>query len=125
MNSDHLIHLKFDYYEALEAKKDILYSEKELISLERTIKSYRVLRAGEMKFRVKLQKKVSEFLTSIKKLQKSLPKVENPEILERTSSEKFEKVRKLKEPKFSKEEGGSDIESQLREIQRKLSAIHG
>lgn len=128
MGNDSLIHLKFEYMEVLESKRDLLYSEKETLLLERIMKNYRALRMEEMKLRIKLQKKIMDAASSLRKLQKLFPKVAMPDAFEREEKEIEETQEILKKSrglKNARKEEPTGIESQLQEIQRKLSAIHG
>jgi|TARA_Y100000034_G_scaffold102405_1_gene127254 hypothetical protein len=119
MKSEDLIHLKFEYNEALQSKRNILYSEKNLIMITKKINNYLSLREDELKSKIKLHRKIKEMLTTIRKLQKIVPKIEVPKILKKESPEPKEKI-KIK-PKRKKD--SDHIESQLQEIQEKLNTL--
>ena len=116
MKSDDLIHLKFEYEEALESKKYILNSEKSLMIIAKTMERYFSLRTEELEGKIKLHRKMKETIASIKKLQKIIPQVETPKALKKETEKKVE-IR----PKKRKYE--DNIESQLQEIQGKLNAL--
>lgn len=116
MKSDDLIHLKFEYEEALESKKNILNSEKSLMIIAKTMERYFSLRTEELKEKIKLHKKMRGTIASIKNLQRVIPQVETPKALKK-ESEKNVEIR----PKKRKYE--DNIESQLQEIQGKLNAL--
>ena len=120
MKNENLIHIKFDYSEALESKKEILFVEKSLMIMESGIKNYASLRDNELDSKSKLHKKMKELAANIRKLQKNLPEVEYSK---KENNNNFEKDVK----KFKKETRIEDnsIEAQLNEIQRKLNAIKG
>lgn len=121
MENEHLIHLKFEYAEALESKKDLLYSEKKAVILEGIISRYRLLRMEEIKTKFRLQKKIKEVVGSLKKMQKTLPKIKIPDVLKGAEGEKEE----MKPRPGFKAKKSDDIESQLQEIQRKLNLLQG
>ena len=120
MDGEHFLHLKFEYNEALESKRDILYSEKTLISMGRKIKGYGMLRSEELKLKAKLQKKIMEAVNVMKKIHKIMPKVKIPEMLREGENRAFSKP----VVKRKTDDVDSDIEFQLQEIQRKLNALN-
>tara|TARA_Y100000296_G_scaffold87059_1_gene129539 strand:+ start:2194 stop:2565 length:372 start_codon:yes stop_codon:yes gene_type:complete len=121
MNNEDLIHLKFEYGEALQSKKDILYSEKNLMVIARKLNNYLSLRKEELKSKIKLHKKIRGTITTIKKLQKITPKIKVPKIIEK-ESHKIKKKKKTKiKPKIKKD--NNRIGSQLQEIQEKLNTL--
>ena len=116
MKNENLIHVKFDYAEAIASKKDILYVEKSLITSTMIIKEYISLRLNESKTRLKLHRKTKELITCIRKIQKDIPDVDFSGI---------SKEKDIKEPetKVKKREYDYSIKSQLQEIQNKLDAL--
>ncbi|MEK6898277.1 MAG: hypothetical protein AABX28_02865 [Nanoarchaeota archaeon] len=120
MKNENLIHLKFEYTEALESKKDILLVEKSLMILSGTIKDYSSLKVKEINVKQKLYGKIRESIVEIKKLQKSVPQVEMPALKNEDNISKKEIVQKNAKMKNK----DNSIESQLNEIQRKLRALN-
>ena len=125
-SNKNLIHLKFDYDEALNSKRDILYSERSLITITKIINNYLSLKAQELNVKLDLHKKLKEIVTHIRKLQKLIPDVKIPEILRKDEHEgeedKKEEFRKpINEKKYPVYD--SNIESQLQEIQEKLQNL--
>jgi len=114
MKNENLIHLKFDYEEAAESKKDLLYVQKSLMNFTLIIKEYISLRLNESKTRLNLHRKTKEFITNIKKIQKDIPDVEFSGISKEKENE---------EPKVKKKEYDLSIKSQLQEIQNKLDDL--
>jgi|TARA_Y100000310_G_scaffold130751_2_gene129872 hypothetical protein len=112
MKNESLIHVKFDYDEALQSKRDLLDTERFLMISTTKAKKYHSLKDEELKIKINLQKKVKELVTDIKKIQKNLPKIESEE-----------EVRAKKTTETKKVEHGDDIGSQLKEIQGKLNAL--
>jgi hypothetical protein len=125
-SNENLIHLKFDYDEALNSKRDILYSQRSLITIAKIINNYLSLKNQELNVKLELHKKLKETATHIRKLQKLIPDVKIPKILrkeeyeeEEVKKEEFRKpINKKKYPVYD-----NDIESQLQEIQEKLQNL--
>jgi len=119
MKEENLIHIKFELGEAIESKRDLLSSEAGLLKISKTINCYRSLRLEELKFKLKLLRKIKEIKTKINNLQKILPKGKIPEILKEKEQDELEiKIKKTKATKYDKE-----LESQLQNIQEKLRAL--
>ena len=114
MADEKLIHVRLEYEDAIESKKDILSSEIDLLKIIQTIKKYRELRSEEFKLKIRLYRQIKTLLTEIRRLQKNLPKLEIPRIL---------KGHEIKEIISKKEHYDGNIESQLREIQDKLNSL--
>ena len=116
MKNENLIHVKLEYGEALQSKKDILSSEMNLLRVTKMIKEYRLLRLEELKIKLKLYRKIKEIITTLKKMQTTLPKLKIPEILKNG--------REIEEPsKLPIREYDESLESQLQEIQDKLNSL--
>ena len=113
MADDKLIHVKLEYENAIESKKNILALEINLLKIIKIIKKYHELKSREFELKQKLYQKARTTLTEIRRLEKNLPKLELPEIL------KEEKPKKVSKKKIQKD----NIESQLLEIQNKLNAL--
>lgn len=121
MKNENLIHIKFEYEEALQSKKDILLSEMNLLKISKTIKNYSSLRLEELDLKLKLFKKIKEINADLRKLQISLPRLKIPEILKKDEDdEEISKVKEIKEGPYEE-----DIEYELQEIQDKLRSISG
>jgi len=119
MKNENLIHIKFEYEEALQSKKDILLSEMNLLKISKTMKNYSSLRLEELDLKLKLFKKIKEINADLGKLQISLPRLKIPEILKKDEdSEEVSKVKEIKERPYEE-----DIEYELQEIQDKLRSI--
>jgi len=124
MKSENLIHIKFEYDSALESKKDILASEIDLLKISQRLSRYKESREKELDIKLKAEKKVKALKSDIIKLQDLLPKIKIPKILkpEAESSEKEEVEEEIITPRI-KEEGKSQVEMELEEIQRKLGSL--
>ncbi len=121
MKSEDLIHLKFEYEEALQSKRNILYSEKNLMIIAKKMNNYISLREEELKTKVNLHRKIRGIIASIRKLQRVVPNFKVPKIIgkegHRIKKEEIVKIR----PKAVKSR--NNIESQLQEIQEKLNTL--
>jgi hypothetical protein len=120
MKDKNLIHIKFGYEEALQSKRDILYSEMNLIKISRIIKNYHSLRLEELKIKLNLHNKIKEINTYIKNLQTFFPHLKFPEILKK--DEDIEEVDNSKR-KIKERPHDESIEFQLQEIQGKLKSL--
>jgi len=118
MKNENLIHVKFEYEEACQSKKDVLSLEMTLLKILRTIKEYHPLRLEELKIKLKLYKKIKELITDIGKLQTTLPKLKIHEILKEEEKLDKSKIKEIKNGKYDR-----SLEFQLREIQDKLNKL--
>ena len=117
---ENIIHIKLEYQEALEAKKDILFSEMNLLKIAKKIQKYKELRKEELDLKLNILKKIKETKTEIRKLQRTLPKLEIPEILKK-SQENFE-TKEIGE-KVREKQDEDNLEYELKEIQNKLASL--
>ena len=119
MKDENLIHVKLEYPEAVQSKKDILSSERDLINLLRMIKRYHLLRKKELDLKLKTHKKIKELKTNLSKLHQIIPKIKIPDILKKEEEKPKEKlpVKKIEEYE------DKDLESQLQEIQERLRKL--
>lgn len=120
MNSnENLIHIKLENEEALESRRQILTSEREFLQMMQKIKNYHLLRSKELDTKIRLRNKIRSLINDIRKLQRTLPKLEIPKILQKEEDVEIEKIKvKTKKKKY-----GDDIEFQLQEIQDKLNTL--
>ncbi len=132
-NKGDLIHIRLEYEEALRAKRDIIASKIGLLRIARATKRYSSLRLEELDAKVKLYKLIKSLKLNVNNLRATLPKIRIPDILKKEEESKkdempkegkeVKEIRKKIEETEEKEYSG-DLEFQLEEIQRKLSAIH-
>ena len=114
MKNENLIHIKLDYEEALQSRKDLLYTEKALIMSAEAIGRYHSSRIDELNMKIKLHRKMKELITILKRIQKDIPDVE---------FSGMPKKKELERPKITVKKYDSSIKSQLQEIQRKLNSL--
>jgi hypothetical protein len=122
MKSENLIHVKLEYQEAINSKRDILSSEMNFLRTAGLIKKYRLLRMNELKTKLKLHRKIKEMLLNLKKMQTTLPKVKIPEILNK-DKEITEEPKKKTATKVKEKQYDLSLESQLEEIQDRLNDL--
>jgi hypothetical protein len=118
MVGENLIHIKLEYKEALQSKKDLLSSQMALLKAEKTIRGYRSYRAQGFQLRENLSKKIKGLRSSMWNLQKSLPKLKIPGILKKEVREE-----ELHEYPEGGETYDGDLEKQLHDIQRRLKEL--
>jgi len=114
-NKENLVHVKLDYNEALEAKKDLLSLELELIKILKIIKEYKSMRIRELRLKKQLRGKTSSTLTNTKRILGILPKIKLHNLLGNSI-------------KFTKEKRETDVrdlslENELEQIKEKLRAL--
>ena len=125
MKDENLVHLKFERNEALTGKREILYSEKNMLDLIGIMKRYKELRLEELRLKTRVQRKMKETISKLQKLREVLP---HPNV-EKILNKKMEKNIELKEedepnPIIKKRiETDENIDLQLRDIQRKLDEL--
>jgi len=114
MKNENLIHIRLDYEEAIQSRRDILYIEKSLMTFALAMENYYALRIEELNMKVKLHRKIKELITGIKRIQKNVPDVEFSGI---------PKKKEVEELTVKTKEYGSSIKSQLQEIREKLNSL--
>lgn len=118
MPSENLIHIKLEREEALESKRDLLASQIALLKVLRRINTYRVYRVREFELKLTLNKKIRELKVNLGSLQRVLPALKVPKILNKGVESEGKKTLKTS---FGVQD--SSIEGQLQEIQRKLDDL--
>jgi hypothetical protein len=115
-----LIHLRFDYSQAKDAKKDILSSEVDLLKISKIIADYKKLRLEEFEKKEKINSKIKILKSELTKLNKSLPKIVIPKILKKNKPIEEEIIEEKTHTEMTRY---GTVEDQLREIQRKLKEL--
>ena len=120
MKEENPVYVRLSYDEALEAKKDILSIQGDLLRIIKIIRTYKSLRIEELKTKAKTYRKIKDLMLNIKNIKTNLPKIKvNPirndeDVIRRTI------IHKTKE-----NDADDSLETQLQEIQEKLKAIGG
>lgn len=93
---ENLIHVKLNYEEAVQSKKDVLNTEVDLIKIAKAIQNYKKLRSQELILKLELLKKIKGFKSDERKLKHLLPKLEIPKIIKKIEAEKEAREKELK-----------------------------
>jgi len=116
MPSDNVIHIKLEYEEAINSKKNLLSAEMNSLKIAKIIGRYRELRLLEFEIKSRIYTKMKEIKANIKRLQALLPEPKRPRILKKGHIEEAQ-------PTAKGEYYSEDIEAQLKEIQRRLDEL--
>jgi len=116
MKKQNLVHVKIDYDDLFESKKEILSAEANSIRILQIIEKYHSLRIKEFKTKSKLLRALKSSKAKITKLNRALPKLEAPVILRKQESSS--NPVKIPPKKTS-------LQLQLEEIQKKLKRLEG
>ena len=133
MKGEKLIHIKFEYGAGVQSKRDILSTEINLLKMNQRLKNYLVYRLEELETKIDTEKKLRSLKLDLGRLQNLMPEVKIPQILEK-AHKKIVKERKagkrspavekkVKVKEVVKEKPKDELEGQLAEIQRRLSAL--
>ena len=126
MKEENIFHIKVEYEEAIQSRKDMLSSERDLINILKIMKKYHLLRQRELDNKLKIHNKIKDLKGNLTKMNNILPKIKIPDILKRKEIPEKEKIEeepikieeKVKEPVDEDE-----LEIQLKEIQERLSKL--
>jgi len=117
------LHIRMDFKEALESKRDILLSEANLVRIGKATRDYHKLRMIELKKKVSLHLMVRHLSTTIMQMEKVFPDVKIPRFMkEENHHQEGESVFHFERHKAD-EKSTSDLDAQLREIQDRLNSI--
>lgn len=120
---ENLIHIKLEYLEAVQSKRDILGTQRDLIEVLKMIKRYHIIRIQELKVKELLLKKIKELKLNLNKMNQAFPKIKIPNIIQQDShSEQKEMTKKIKEIS-GKNVKGDNLEKELADIQKKLREL--
>jgi hypothetical protein len=129
MKAENLIHIKLDYGEALQSKKDILYTEMDLLRILKLIKKYKTSRLKELELKIEIQKKLRQIKKEISHIELIFPKIKIPKILKHEEYIQDIKIQKksvknqLKKPEKLRKYG-DEIEAQLKDLQKQLQSLN-
>src|SRR3989344_58866 len=105
------LHVRIDYDEAIDSKRDILNTQINLINMQKAIESYSDLRKDESVLKLGIKSKLNSALSKLNSFKKIMPKVhEKKEEKERIND-------MIEKPKTN------SLEQELREIQKKLAKL--
>ena len=115
MDSKNVMHVKLEFVEAIENKKQILSLEFRILQMLNAIKQYYELRGLELKNKQKINATIKKASINLTKLKRIIPKIETPKKII-TKENAMHKIT----PQTNKK---SDIEIQIQEIQERLKSI--
>jgi len=118
---ENLIHIKLEYLEAVQSKRDILRTQRDLIEVLKMLKRYHIIRIQELKVKELLLKKIRELKLNLNKMNQAFPRIKIPNIIQQDSEQK-ETVKKIKEIS-GKNVKGDNLERELADIQKKLREL--
>lgn len=125
------IHVRFEREESMQSKKDVLAAELSLVNIMKSLGRYTVLRNNEIKLKTRLYREIKKIGTDIKRLETIMPEVEIPSVLKHHKKyQKHEHKQEVEEQEKEVEEKPrvkgkkeDSLESQLKEIQKKLKSL--
>lgn len=119
------IHVKLEYTEALNSKKDILLTESNLLKINEYMRNYHQIRIQELKRKINLHNKIKQLINSIARLEKTMPEVKIPQIISHEAPRETPFTKSFMEGKslMQTNSNNSDLASQLREIQEKIKSL--
>jgi hypothetical protein len=128
MKEESIVHIKVDYEEALQSKKDLLSSEVNFLKILKIIKKYELLRREELNNKIRMQNKIRDLKANLTKINQIFPKIKLPDILKKKMIIEKEVPKVVEKPvevpiKVKEETEEDDLEVQLREIQDKLKRL--
>ncbi len=117
--SDNLIYVKLSYEEAIEAKRDILSFEMNLLRVLKRVKNYHKIRSAELKTKLRIYRKIKELKTNLNKLGNTLPEIKIPKILSKGRAE----IVGEKKVRGADDYSDSALDIELKEIQERLKKL--
>jgi hypothetical protein len=118
MENKNNLHVRLDYSESLEGKKQLLSSEMNILRLLKSIKNYIKFRRRELILKTRIRKELSSLRININNLLQQFPKKIGDEEI-RIKKRTGRKTKTEQEKKHME-----DIESQLQDIQSKLNGLN-
>ena len=114
---DSFIHVKLEYDEAKQSKRDLLASEMDMLNIIRAMEKYAAIRNIEMQLKSKFYREIKKIAMEVKLLEVNMPQIKMPKPIK-----PMEEKQKPEEAEI-KTKGGDELERQLMEIQRRLKDL--
>lgn len=118
MTGKTLMHVKLEFEEARENKKEVLSLEIGILKMLSAIKKYHELRLKELDNKRKINTQLKKISLNVTKMKKIIPNVQIP----KKYSKKTEEVERVEKPITVKRKK-SEIEYQLQKIQERLKSL--
>ena len=112
------MHVKLEFEEARENKKEVLSLEIGILKMLSAIKKYHELRLKELDNKRKINTQLKKISLNVTKMKKIIPNVQIP----KKYSKKTEEVERVEKPITVKRKK-SEIEYQLQKIQERLKSL--
>lgn len=117
------IHIKVDYPEAVESKRNMLEAEKSMLEVVKHMRTYDSLRKREFIIKSNIKKDFAQLLSLIYSIEAHIPKEETGFTQEKYKKEiKVKEIKKRLHQKIT-EQKRNDIEDQISDIQAKLAQL--
>lgn len=126
--SENFIHIRFEYSDALKTKRDVLSTQIDLAKIKENLRNYIALRNKELLLKEDLRKKLISVKRNISTLNKELPKVKIPKLLEKplieteTREQSIQKLKTTPKKQIPTKET-DELETQLQEIKSRIKAL--
>jgi len=121
------IHIKFDYREALEGKKEFVSSQIGTLEMLKEFKDYRISRRRELILKAKLRNALFDLSEAVKRIQEDFPKEEEEETeveeLKKASKKEHKKSNKPFKHESKEVTEKRSLSEELEEIQKKLEKL--
>ena len=105
------LHVRIDYDEAIDSKRDILNAQVHLINMQKAIENYKDLKKDESVLKLGIKNKLNSALSKLNSFKKNMPRIKE-------KKEEKERIKEMVEqPKMH------SLEQELLEIQKKLARL--
>jgi hypothetical protein len=127
MKEESIFHIKVDYEEALQSRRDLLSSERDFLRVLKIIRKYNLLRKEELTNKLKMQNKMRDLKANLTRINEVMPKIKIPDILKKKITPEKEEIMEEKpvkaHAKIKESIDHDDLELQLRDIQERLKKL--
>jgi len=112
------LHIKFEYPEAIAARRELLSTEMNLLEFLQKFKNYKNLRRRELILKSRLKREMAFLKTGVTKTEEDFPKEE-----EEKEIKEIQKIIRVKCKEERNLQENKDIAAQLKEIREKLNSL--
>jgi uncharacterized protein YkwD len=128
---DSLVHIRLEYDNAVDSKKELLSTEIGLIKIAQSIRKYKLFRDREFDLKESVLKQIKDTKLTMRKLKVALPELKIPKILQEKKQKEEKQIKEaapspkpiVKEIIKKKEKSENSLEDQLKEIQARLNQL--
>lgn len=115
------LHIKFEYENALEARRELLSTQMEILEFLKRFRDYKDLRRRELILKSRLKNELASLNSETIRLQDALPKDEDEEEMKEIQKITRKKHKEMIREAKSREH--KDIERELEDIKEKLEQL--